>query len=110
MTAKHNKYHKSWKGGNMLLLTKLAALGVAIWFYMTADKNGEPPGKWVVIGLIGYVISWFLIDLILDNVFASVISKRGAGTFILGQLPAIGGLVAAYWIRKKLLSNLKVSH
>jgi hypothetical protein len=46
----------------MLLLAKLAALGVIIWFYMTADKNGEPAVKWAVIGLVGYIITWFLVD------------------------------------------------
>jgi hypothetical protein len=90
----------------MLLLAKLAALGVIIWFYMTADKNGEPAVKWAVIGLVGYIITWFLVDFAIDNAFAAVIAKKGGGVFILGQIPAIGGLLAAYFIRKKLLGNI----
>jgi hypothetical protein len=77
---------------------------------MTADKVGEPPVKWVIIGLIGYLISWFLVDFMLDNALSAVIAKRGAGAIIIGQLPALGGLLAAYFIRKKLLSNLNADN
>jgi hypothetical protein len=89
----------------MLLLAKLAALGVIIWFYMTADKNGQPPVKWAVIGLLGYIIAWFLVDFAIDRAFAAVLAKKGGGVFILGQIPALGGLLAAYLIRKKLLGD-----
>jgi hypothetical protein len=90
----------------MLVLAKLAALGVVVWFYMTADKNGEPPVKWAVIGLVGYIITWFLVDFVLDNAFASVIAKKGGGGIIIGQIPALGGLLASLFIRKKLLGNI----
>jgi hypothetical protein len=90
----------------MLLLAKLAALGVIIWFYTTANKVGEPSVKWAIIGLIGYLISWFLVDLTLDNALSAVIAKRGAGAFVIGQIPTLGGLAAAYLIRKKMLNNV----
>ena len=90
----------------MMLLAKLAALGLIIWFYMTADKNGEPPIKWAFIGLVGYIITWFLVDFALDTAFAAVIAKKGGGVFILGQFPALGGLLAAHFIRKKMLGNI----
>jgi hypothetical protein len=90
----------------MLVLAKLAALGVVVWFYMTADKNGEPPVKWAVIGLVGYIITWFLVDFVLDNAFATVIAKKGGGGIIIGQIPALGGLFASLFIRKKLLGNI----
>ncbi len=93
----------------MLLLAKLAALGVIIWFYTTADKHGEPPVKWAVIGLIGYLISWFLVDYIADTAFSAVIAKRGGATFIIGQIPTLGGVIAAYFIRKKLLNDVKLA-
>ena len=89
----------------MLFLAKLGALVVVIWFYMTADKNGAPPVKWAVIGLIGYLISWFLVDSVIDNALAVIIAKRGTGAIVLGQIPALGGLLAAYFIRKKLVSD-----
>lgn len=90
----------------MLLLAKLAALGIIIWFYTTADKNGQPAVKWAIIGLIGYLLGWFIADLIIDKTFAAAISKRSAGVFILGQIPTLAGLVSAYFVRKKLLSNM----
>ena len=93
----------------MLLLAKLAALGVIIWFYTTADKNAQPPVKWAIIGLIGYLISWFMADLIIDKVFASAMNARSAGTFVLGQLPTVVGLIGAHLVRKKLLSNMTAS-
>lgn len=93
----------------MLLLAKLAALGIAIWFYMTADEHNEPPFKWVVTGLIGYVIAWFLTDAIVDSMMSAKIARSGALAFVLGQIPAFAGLAAAYFIRKKMLSNLTVS-
>jgi len=89
----------------MLLLAKLAALGVIIWFYMTAEKNGQPPVKWAVIGLVGYMIAWFLVDFVIDSAFAAVLAKKGGGVFVLGQIPALGGLLAAHLIRKKLLGD-----
>ena len=92
----------------MLLLAKLAAIGIVIWFYMTADEHGEPPFKWVVTGLIGYVIVWFLADYLFDSLMASKISRSGAVMFIVGQLPAFVGFAAAYFIRKKMISNLAI--
>jgi len=89
----------------MLLIAKLAALGVVIWFYMTAEKNGESPVKWAVIGLIGYLIFWFMVDLIIDKAFPTTYATRNVVAFILGQIPTLGGLVAAHFIRKKLLAN-----
>lgn len=92
----------------MLLLAKLAALGIIVWFYTTAEKNGQPAFKWAIIGLIGYLLGWFMLDLIIDNTFASALSRRGGGTFVLGQIPTLSGLIAAFFVRKKLLSNMKL--
>lgn len=93
----------------MLLLAKLAAIAVIVWFYMAAEKNGEPPVKWAVIGFIGYVISWFLIDFLVDSALAAVIAKRGTAAFVLGQIPALGGLLVAYFIKRKLTADVKTS-
>ncbi|NOU22426.1 MAG: hypothetical protein HOO93_11700 [Methyloglobulus sp.] len=91
----------------MLLLAKLAALGVIIWFYMTADKAGGPPVKWAIIGLIGYLITWLLLDKTVASTLSAMVAKKGLADFIIDQmLPTLGGLVAAHFIRKKLLSNL----
>jgi hypothetical protein len=89
----------------MLLLTKLAALGIVIWFYMTAEKMGEPPIKWAVIGLIGYVLTWFLVDFFLDTALSAIATKSKGGYFIVGQIPVVGGLISSYFIRKKLIHD-----
>jgi uncharacterized membrane protein len=91
--------------GNMLLLAKLAALGIVIWFYMTADKVGEPPVKWVVIGLIGYLIVYLLVNLTVVTALIAMVAKKSTAIIVFSQIPAICGLAAAYFIRKKLLSN-----
>ncbi len=93
----------------MLLLAKLAAIGIAVWFYMTADEHGEPPFKWVITGLIGYVIVWFLADFLFDGLMTAKIARSAALSFVIGQFPALAGLAAAYFIRKKMLSNLTIS-
>jgi hypothetical protein len=93
----------------MLLLTKLAALGIVIWFYMTAEKNGEPPIKWAIIGLVGYILTWFLVDFFLDSTLSAVTSKTKGGYFLIGQFPAVAGLIAAFFIRKKLLNDAKTA-
>lgn len=91
----------------MLLLSKLAALGIVIWFYTTAEKNGQPAVKWAAIGLIGYLLGWFILDVIVDKTFATALSRRGGGAFVLGQIPTLSGLIMAFFVRKKLLSNSK---
>ena len=91
----------------MLLIAKLIALGIVIWFYMSAQKAGEPPVKWAVIGLIGYTIVWFLIYKAVAVPLSS--GKAGAADFIIHQIPAIIGLLTAQWVRKKLISNAAVA-
>lgn len=93
----------------MLLLAKLAALGIAIWFYKTADEHGEPPFKWVITGLIGYVIAWFLADFVFDGLTTTKVARSGTLLFLIGQLPTFAGLAAAHFIRKKMLSNLQAT-
>lgn len=93
----------------MLLLAKLGALCIVIWFYMTADKAGEPPVKWVVIGLIGYLITWFLVDLTVVKALTAMVAKKSTAVIVITQIPALCGLAAAYFIRKKLLGNLNTN-
>lgn len=89
----------------MLLITKLIALGVVIWFYLSAEKVSQNPIKWAVIGLVGYVIAWFLFDKIIADPLSAKVVKKGIGVYIIYQIPPLGGLAAAYLIRKKLISD-----
>jgi uncharacterized membrane protein len=94
----------------MLLLAKLAALGIVIWFYMTADKTGEPPVKWAVIGFIGYLITWFLVDLTVVKALTAMVAKKSTAIIVITQIPALCGLVVAHFIRKKLLNDLSMDN
>lgn len=37
-----------------MMLAKIAAILMIIWFFQTAKEHQQNPYKWVVIGLIGY--------------------------------------------------------
>ena len=87
----------------MLLVAKLVALGIVIWFYMTATEKKQPPVKWAAIGLIGYSIVWLLVYKGLAVPLSS--GKAGGADFVIHQIPVIAGLVTAHLIRKKLLSE-----
>lgn len=94
----------------MLLLAKLAALGIIIWFYMTANKVGEPPIKWAIIGLVGYLITWLLLDKTVASPLSAMVAQKGLADFLIDQIiPTLGGLAAAHFIRKKLLSNVSTA-
>ncbi|MCL7421447.1 MAG: hypothetical protein M8364_11145 [Methylobacter sp.] len=89
----------------MLLLAKLAGIAVLVWFFLTAREHGEQPVKWAVIGLMGYWITWWAVKLSVVNLLAGLVAKSAIGTFLLTQIPAVVGVCAAYFIRKKLLSD-----
>ncbi len=89
----------------MLLIAKIVALVVVIWFYTTADKLGEPPIKWAIIGLIGYVITWLLIDKTVASALSAALAKKGSADFFVDQIPSLAGLAAAHFIRKKLVND-----
>ncbi len=89
----------------MLLLAKFAGIAVLVWFYLTAKKQGEPPIKWAIIGLIGYWVAWWAIRLTLVAGVAGVFAKNFMALFIVTQIPALLGVAAAFFIRKKLLAD-----
>ncbi len=93
----------------MLVLAKLAALGIVIWFYMTADKVGEPPIKWAVIGFIGYLLAYLLVNYTVAAYLMGIVAKKSTAIIVISQIPALCGLAAAYLIRKKLLSNSRAA-
>jgi hypothetical protein len=88
----------------MLLITKLIALAVVIWFYSSANEKGESPVKWAVIGLIGYLIVWFIVDKTIAAPMSAAVAKKGFADFVIDQIPPLAGLAAAFFIRKKLIS------
>lgn len=82
-----------------MLLAKIIAVGILVWFFHTAKENGQQPFKWAIIGLVGYGITWEAAHLMTDAVTESKI--------IAATIPALIATVGAWLIRQKLLSDAK---
>lgn len=89
----------------MLLLSRLAGLAILVWFYLSAKKVGEPPVKWAVIGFIGYWITWFLVNLTVVKSMAAVMKGSMAMALLVNLTPAVIGIIACYFIKKKLIAD-----
>jgi uncharacterized membrane-anchored protein len=89
----------------MLLLAKIAGIIVLVWFYMTAKEKGEQPFKWAIIGLIGYWLAWWIVDLSIVSSLPPGFFKNYTAIFIIAQIPALCAIGAAFLIRKKLLAD-----
>jgi hypothetical protein len=84
-----------------MLLAKIIAVAILVWFFQSAKENGQEPFKWAIIGLIGYAITWagahFLIDALTEN------------RIVASTLPAVIAAVGAWLVRQKLVSDAKKS-
>jgi uncharacterized membrane-anchored protein len=89
----------------MLLLAKIAGIIVLVWFYVTAKEKGEQPFKWAIIGLIGYWLTWWIVDLSIVSFLPPGFIKNFTAVFLLAQIPALCAIGAAFLIRKKLLAD-----
>ncbi|MDD5462406.1 MAG: hypothetical protein PHG00_12360 [Methylococcales bacterium] len=89
----------------MLLFAKFAGIAVLVWFYMTAKSRGGEPIKWAIIGLIGYWIAWWAVNLTAVSALTGLFAKNFTAIFIIAQIPAICAIGAAFLIRKKLLAD-----
>lgn len=89
----------------MLLLAKFAGIAVLVWFYLTGKEQGEQPVKWAIIGLIGYWVAWWAVNLSVVSVLTGLVAKSGMAIFLVTQIPVFGALAVAYFIRKKLLAD-----
>jgi len=89
----------------MLFLAKFAGVAVLVWFYLTAKDKGEQPFKWAIIGLIGYWIAWWVVRLTVVAALSGLVAKSAMMTFLVIQIPAFCAIAAAFFIRKKLLSD-----
>jgi RsiW-degrading membrane proteinase PrsW (M82 family) len=90
---------------NMLLLAKILAVAVVVWFYLAAQEHKQPPIKWAVIGLIGYLLGWFLTKGLLHILLPASASRTLVMGFLVVQIPAVCGAFAAFLIRGKLISD-----
>lgn len=90
-----------------MMLAKIAAILMVVWFYQTAKENQAETVKWVIIGLIGYWLTWWLVTLTLANPILGTLSKNQVGMYLLvTHIPAVTAVIAAYFIRLKLLKDL----
>jgi putative flippase GtrA len=82
-----------------MLLAKIVAVAILVWFFHSAKENGQEPFKWAIIGLIGYAITWagahFLVDALTAN------------RIVASTLPAVIAAIGAFFIRQKMISDAK---
>jgi hypothetical protein len=89
----------------MLLLAKILAVAVIVWFYLAAQAHKQPPIKWAVIGLVGYVLAWGLTYGLIHVLLPAAVTRTMAMGFLVTQIPAVCGAFAAYLIRGKLIAD-----
>jgi RsiW-degrading membrane proteinase PrsW (M82 family) len=89
----------------MLLLAKILAVAVVVWFYLAAQAHKQPPIKWAVIGLIGYVLVWGLTYGLIHILLPATVTRTMVMGFLVMQIPAVAGAFAAYVIRGKLIAD-----
>jgi putative flippase GtrA len=82
-----------------MLLAKIVAVAILVWFFHSAKENGQQPFKWAIIGLVGFGITWEAAHLLTDAV-----TQNKAITL---TLPAILAAIGAFFIRQKLISDAK---
>ncbi len=82
-----------------MLLAKIAAVAILVWFFHSAKENGQEPFKWAIIGLIGFAITWEGLHLLTD-----ALTENRA---IASTLPAVVATIIAVFIRQKLISDAK---
>lgn len=95
----------------MLLLTKLGAIAVMVWFYLTAKEKSQNTTNWAIIGLVGYCLVAGIGYLALYKPLSAMFISRGMTTnaamvFIVAQLPGLIALASSVLIRKKLISSI----
>lgn len=82
-----------------MLLAKIAAVAILVWFYYSAKDHNQEPFKWIIIGLIGFGITWEAAHLLTD----ALTNNR----IVASTLPAVIATVGAALVRQKLLADAK---
>ena len=93
----------------MLILMKVFAVLIVVWFYQTAKSKSEPAINWAVTGLIGYLLVWAMLRFTLVSALWKAVEKNITMGFLLVQIPAVCGLVVSYFILQKLISNAEAA-
>lgn len=82
-----------------MLLAKIIAVAILVWFFLSAKEHEQQPFKWAIIGLIGYAITWEAAHLLTDAL--------SENRLVAATVPAIVATVGAFFIRAKLISDAK---
>jgi hypothetical protein len=94
-----------------MMLAKIAAIIMSVWFFQTASQQQENPWKWVIIGLVGYWLVWWIVTLAIAN---PLLNSLSTGPLLLllaiRHIPAFAAIIAAILVRKKLLADLPKTH
>ena len=90
----------------MLLLAKFVGIAVLVWFYLTGKEQGEQPVKWAIIGVIGYWVAWWAVNISIVSILTGLVGKSAMSVFLVTQIPVIGALAVAFFIRKKLIADV----
>ena len=89
----------------MLILAKLVGILTLVWFYLTAQKQGESGIKWAIIGLIGYWVAWWLGNALILSSLSGMFTKSPVMVFLITQIPVVCGVGAAILVRNKLIKD-----
>lgn len=91
-----------------MMLAKIAAILMIVWFFQTAKQHGGKPVQWVLIGLIGYWVVWWIVTLAVANPLLNSMPKGSVMMLLLiRHVPAFAAVAAAMLVRKKLLADLQ---
>ena len=82
-----------------MLLAKIIAVAILVWFFYSAKENNQPAFKWAIIGFVGYGITWEAAHLLTD-----VLTQN---RIIASTLPAGIAIIGAWLIRQKLIADIK---
>jgi hypothetical protein len=94
-----------------MMLAKIAAIIMLVWFFQTASQQQENPWKWVIIGLVGYWLVWWIVTLTIANPLLNSLPNRSWVLLLaIRHIPAFAAIIAAVLVRKKLLADLQKTH
>jgi hypothetical protein len=89
-----------------MLLAKIIAILILIWFYQGATEQQQNPFKWIIVGLIGYWLTYWIVDLgVTDPLVKSMTNGPRLLIGVLRHVPEFAGVVVAFFVRKKLVSD-----
>lgn len=90
----------------MLLLANVAGVAMLVWFYLAAQEHKKSGVEWAIIGLVGYWLVWWLVNMLLSGMIPAAMARTATMLFfIVKQIPALCGIFVAYLIRQKLISD-----